>query len=346
MCDVFSPLKIKNLQLGNRLVMPPMALDIASEQGEVTGRLIEHYLLRARACSDAETNKLKENSRAGVGLVMIEHSFVNSGGRVHPCQLGIDDDALIPGLKLLVDKLHAENVPVGIQISHAGARALKYPVAPSSIHCSHLSRWKQTTKLEDVPHELSKLEIQQLVKDFVTAACRAKEAGFDLIEIHGAHGYLVNQFYSPLTNKRTDEYGGTLEKRLRFPLEIIRAVREAVGLEMPLFYRIGADDRLPGGNSIEDSAKAVPFMVDAGIDCLDLSGGICGYLKNGPEGFFAYMAEAIKPVTNIPVIITGGIKNVKTANRLITEKKADLVGVGRALLEDTDWARKAWQTFK
>lgn len=343
MGSLFSPLQIKNLLLRNRLVMPPMALDIATEHGVVTDQLIQHYLLRARAIPQGKCDRQAGMPCAGVGLVIIEHCYVTPWGRAHPRQLGMYDDVLIPGLKLLVQELHKEGVCVGVQISHAGARSPFSPVGPTRMDCPYLTRFGQNqTEKRDLPHGLTKREIRRLTDQFAQAALRAYRAGFDLVEIHGAHGYLLNQFYSPLTNQREDEYGGSLENRLRFSLEVMKAVRDAVGTETPVFYRLGADDRLPGGNRIEDSIQAVPPLVEAGVDCLDLSGGICGYLKSGPEGFFTYLAEAIKPVSRVPVLVTGGIRSVHTANRLIEENKADLVGVGRPLLDDPDWARKAW----
>lgn len=302
-----------------------MALDIATEKGEVTPKLIEHYRLRAK----------------GTGLIIVEHSYVNRFAQAHPCQLGIYDDELIPGLKHLAEEIHKEGVPVGIQISHAGARALSFPCGPSGIQSKYLSRFGQKDPIKG-SQKLSKDGIQQIVNYFAQAARRAQIAGFDFVEIHGAHGYLLNQFYSPLTNLRRDEYGGTLEKRLRFPIEVIKAVRGAIGENMPIFYRLGADDRLAGGNCIEDSIIAASLLREAGVDCLDLSGGICGYLKNGPEGFFAYMGKAIKPVLDIPVIITGGIKTGIKANEMIVDHSADLVGVGRALLQDPEWVYKEW----
>lgn len=340
---LFSSLRIRELVLKNRIVMPPMALDIATEQGEVTQKLVEHYLARARANPEMGREKLQGN-RAGLGLIIVEHAYVNSNGKGHPGQLGIYDDSLSDGLKELAAKIHREDVPVGIQISHAGARAFHEPSAPSGILSPYLSRFgqRQGEKPEELPKELSREELGQFVDDFARAARRAQLAGFDFVEIHGAHGYLLNQFYSPLTNVREDEYGGSLEHRLRFPLEIIEAVRKRVGPNMPLFYRLGADDRLPGGNKIQDSILAAPLLVEAGIDCLDLSGGICGYLKTGPEGFFSYMAKAIKPVVDVPVMVTGGIKTGSGANEIISSNTADLVGVGRALLADADWARKVW----
>lgn len=306
-----------------------MALDIASEKGEVTPNLIEHYRLRAQ----------------GTGLIIVEHSYVSRNGKAHPCQLGIYDDELIKGLEHLAKEIHREGTPVGIQISHAGARALMSPCGPSSVQSKYLARFGQKEPVKG-SKKLSRESIRQIVDEFAQAAYRAQLAGFDFVEIHGAHGYLLNQFYSPLTNLRYDEYGGTLEKRLRFPIEVVKAVRGAVGENMPIFYRLGADDRLAGGNSIEQSITAARLLQDAGVDCLDLSGGIGGYLKNGPEGFFAYMGKAIKPALDIPVIVTGGIKTGIKANEIIAEKSADLVGVGRSLLQDPEWAYKQWLKMK
>lgn len=340
MSDLCDPLKINNLILRNRLVMPPMALDIATEKGEVTPKILAHYSSRASSCM-------------GVGLIIVEHAMISPCGKAHPYQLGIYDDTLIPGLKLLVDEIHRKRTPAGIQINHTGARALyspsvsSTPFAPSPINCPHLSRSGQAEKRnEELPRELSVEEIKELTGKYAEAALRVKKAGFDLVEIHGAHGYLLNQFYSPITNRRSDTYGGNLENRLRFPLEVIKAVKKVVGPEMPVFYRLGADDRLPGGNQIEDSAKAVPLLEEAGVDCLDLSGGLGGYIKKGPEGFFTYLAEGIKPVAKVPVMVTGGIRNPFTAEQIVRTGKADLVGIGRALLTDPDWASKAWQTLR
>lgn len=325
---LFSPFIINNLTLNNRLVLPPMALDIATEHGKVTSQLLEHYISHA----------------TGVGLIITEHSYVSPGGKAHPRQLGIYDNSIIPGLKLLVDTIHLKGIPLGIQISHAGARALAAPVGPSATPKSRLPRYGDMHKQSSYQiQELSQEEIKQIVADFKEAAVRAKKAGFDLIEIHGAHGYLLNQFYSPLTNQRTDEYGGSLQKRLRFLLEVIHAVKDAAGPTIPVFYRLGADDRLPGGNTLEDSKKAVPYLVEAGVDCLDLSGGISGYLKDGSGGFFNYLAEGLKKVTNIPVLVTGGIKSPLMAEELVISGTADLVGIGRALLADPAWASQAWQ---
>jgi NADPH2 dehydrogenase len=346
MSQVFTSFKIKQLTLANRLVLPPMALDQATEHGEVTRKLLDHYLLRVR--SNPEKNFEAETFRARVGMIIVEHAYVCASGRAHSCQLGIDEDVLISGLQLLVKEIHKEGVPVGIQLSHAGARALNYPVGPSKISCPYLVRYgkDQATVLKESPRELSKGEIRQIVLKFAKAAERARKAGFDFLEIHGAHGYLLNQFYSPLTNQRSDEYGGNLERRLKFPLEVITAVKDVVGSAMPVFYRLGADDRIPGGNTVKDSIQAIPFFKEAGIDCLDLSGGLTGYPRKGPQGFFNYLAEALKAVTDIPILVTGGITDIKMAESLIKTGTTDLVGIGRALLADPQWVAKAWQKLR
>lgn len=303
-----------------------MALDIATKEGEVTDRLIQHYRLRSR----------------GPGLIIVEHSYVNPEGRAHTHQLGIYSDTLIDGLKRLAAEIHREGTPVGIQISHAGMRAMNSPTGPSNIRSRYLLRFGETKKnMKKEPSRKLNLEsIKKIVDDFAQAALRAQKAGFDFVEIHGAHGYLLNQFYSPLTNFRHDEYGGSLKQRLKITLEVIQAVRSAVGEDMPIFCRLGADDRLPGGITIEEGVTAAMLLREAGVDCIDLSGGICGYLKNGPEGFFTYMARRIKPVVDIPIMVTGGIKTGFAANEIIMDHSADLVGVGRALLHDPDWVQR------
>ncbi len=343
MANLWSSLKIKNLNLANRLVMPPMALDIASETGQVTNSMIDHYTARTPFSISRGTGA------QGLGLIIVEHSYVSKFGKAHPRQLGIYDDKQIPGLKKLADCIHKTGVPVGIQLSHAGARGMEYTAGPSSIPVPFLHRFAGGESLDDslstpadIPRQMGTREILQVVEDFAQGAARAQMAGFDLVEIHGAHGYLLNQFFSPLTNQRTDEYGGTLVNRLRLSLEIIHAIRDTVGADFPVFYRLGADDLLPGGNEIGQGAAAAKILENAGVDCLDISGGLGGYLRSGPEGFFGYMADAIKAVTEVPVLLTGGIKTAGFANQMVVAGNADLIGVGRTLLTDPDWANRAW----
>ncbi|WP_258360352.1 NADH:flavin oxidoreductase [Moorella sulfitireducens (nom. illeg.)] len=363
---LFSSLKIKDLSLPNRIVMPPMALGIATSRGEVSKEILDHYTLRAMAYRDGRpggplTKNDEQSARAGVGLIIVEHAYISREGQAHPQQLGIYDDGLLPGLTRLAAGIHAGGAVAGIQINHAGARILENAVAPSSIPLPFLPRRSLVTaqpqpggtatpgapsaSAGELPRELTVAEIKMLTEKFALAAIRAKKAGFDLVEIHSAHGYLLNQFLSPLTNRRRDAYGGSLENRLRFPLEIVRAVREAVGPAYPVFYRLGADDRMEGGLTLEESRRAVPMLEAAGVDAIDLSGGLGGYMQQGPEGFFLYMADAIKPVARVPVMVTGGIKTPQFADMVIRQGRADLVGIGRALLADPAWAHKAWVTL-
>ncbi|HWP97888.1 MAG TPA: NADH:flavin oxidoreductase [Syntrophomonadaceae bacterium] len=345
---LFSEIAINGISLHNRIVMPPMALAAASETGQVTQAQLGHYGLRARRYPVDSSGNSKKN--IGVGMVLVEHCYVNEDGKAHTGQLGIDQNDKISGLRDLAEAIHKEGAIAGLQISHAGARGITNPKAPTAMHIPFLYRPSpsaETPGPEAVGfrEQLEREEIEEIIEDFARAAWRAKEAGFDLVEIHGAHGYLLNQFYSPLTNKRSDKYGGSVDKRLRLALEVVQVVRRAVGPHYPVIYRLGADDRQVGGTNLQDSCIAAPLLVEAGVDCLDLSGGICGYLKDGPEGFFLYLADAIKPTVDVPILVAGGIKTAKFAAQAIEVGKVDMVGIGRSLLLDPQWCRKVWASI-
>lgn len=321
--NLLSSLEVKGLVLKNRIVMPPMANNMATEEGEITPRLVEHYLARAKA---------------EVGLLIVEHAYVVPMGRANKNQLGVHDDRVIQGLRELVDAVHAAGARIGSQITHAGGATTSevlgvIPEAPSPV---------QHPRGTEAPRELGIKELAALAGAFAAAARRVRAAGFDMVEIHGAHGYLLNQFYSPLTNKRKDDYGGDREKRLRFPLEVAEAVRREVGPDFPVFYRLGADDLMPGGLTAEDARFAAPRLVEAGVDLLDVSGGLGGSRPEGAKpGYFVPLAVAAKSVVQAPVLVTGGIREPEFADQIIRDGKADLVGIGRALLADPEWARKA-----
>jgi 2,4-dienoyl-CoA reductase-like NADH-dependent reductase (Old Yellow Enzyme family) len=195
----------------------------------------------------------------------------------------------------------------------------------------------------EMPTAMSKDDIKEVVNAFGKAAARVKEAGFDGVEIHSAHGYLLNQFFSPLSNKRDDEYGGSVHNRIRLHLEVIKIVREAVGENFPVLLRLAASDYKDGGITIEDSVIAAAEFEKAGVDVLDISGGFCGYTRPGVKepGYFSPLTEEIKKVVSIPVILTGGVKEAKDAEELLSEGKADLIGVARAIFKDSKWAEKA-----
>jgi len=191
--------------------------------------------------------------------------------------------------------------------------------------------------------EMSVQEIEGITVAFGQAANRAKSAGFDAVEIHGAHSTIPNTFTSPLTNKRTDRYGGNLENRMRLPLEIIAEIRRQVGTDYPILYRLGADDMTPGGLTIQDGRRIAVALVEAGVDVIDVSGGFVGSkhptLKG--QGYFIPMAEEIKRAARVPVICAGGITEPAYADRVVRERRVDMVAVGRAILDDPEWARKA-----
>jgi len=278
-----------------------------------------------------------------VGLVIVEHSYVAKDGKLSSKQLGIYDDALIKGLSNLAESIHAKGTPACMQITHAGRRANSsicgsQPVAPSAIPAS---------ESDEVPRELEKHEIEGLVKLYGEAARRACKAGFDAVEIHGAHGYLLNQFVSPLSNRRTDEYGGRFENRIGFPLEVVEEVRRVVGSDAPLLYRLGAYDGQEGGVTISECQAFARKLVEASINVVDVSGGLVGSDPVGPtsQGFFLPLAEMIKQAVEVPVIGVGGIKDPEFADEAIRQKRVDLVAVGRAILADPDWPLKAAKTL-
>lgn len=324
MSGLFSPIDIRGLKLKNKIVMPPMASYTGTEEGRITPETSEYY--RARAAG-------------GVGLIIVEHTYVLPSGRRHRRQLGLVSDAHVDFLRPLVDEIHRHGAGAVIQLTHAGARAAaevigQTPIAPSAVKAS---------SNEPPAVAMDAHQIDQVIEAFATCARRAANAGFDGVEVHGAHGYLLNQFMSPVTNSRTDEYGNGPEGRLLLPLRIICAVRQAVGPKLIIMYRLGVDDGVPGGITPEDALKIAPRLVDAGVDVLDISGGLRGYqpFEWKGEGFFADISSRVKAVCGAPVIVTGGIKSPAAADSIIGKSEADLVGIGRALLKDPDWAVKA-----
>ncbi len=325
MPNLLSPFVLKSISLRNRIVLPPMANNQSTDQGEIIPAMHEHYAERAMA---------------GVALVITEHSFVHPSGRANPRQVAIDRDERIPGLRALAHTIKAAGAAAAIQITHAGSNTTPATLGRTPLGASAVPHPKQPGGV--IPQALAVEEIQEIVQAFAAAAVRAQQAGFDAVEIHGAHGYLLNQFYSPLTNRREDDWGGSPENRLRLPLAVTRAVRSAVGPTYPVFYRLGADDLIPGGLTVADALYAAPHLVEAGVDLLDITGGLGGYRPEGAgPGYFVSHAVAIKAVTPVPLLVTGGITAPDLADRLVREGKTDLVGIGRALLADPLWAKKA-----
>lgn len=326
MSQLLEPLIIGKLPLHNRLVMPPMATAKAGADGEMTEALIDYYA--------------EKSAGGALGLVITEHCYITMQGRNRVGQPSIADDATVAGWKRLVDVLHANGSKAVMQVNHAGGATTREATGLETVAPSDVT---SPVGPGEIPRPLTTTEIATIVGEFARVARRVKEAGFDGVEIHAAHGYLLNQFFSPLTNLRTDEYGGDTMGRIKMHLEVIAAVRAAVGDDFPVLLRLGAVDYLEGGSRIEDATLAAAEFERAGVDMLDITGGITGFMRpdHTEPGYFSDVTEAIKQVVSVPVILTGGVAEPRQAEELLASGKADLIGVGRAILKDSDWARRA-----
>ena len=311
---------INSLVLRNRVVMPPMATGKA-DHGMPDDDLAAYYAARAGATA----------------LIIVEHAYISPEGMAHDTQLSMADDSVIPAYRKLTEAIRSRGAAVFAQINHAGAKARDSglpAISPSGVPLGADA---------PAPQEMTMADIERVKACFVSAALRAKEAGFDGVEIHSAHGYLLNQFYSPLTNHRTDAYSGqTLAGRTRLHVEVLQAVRAAVGPDYPVAIRFGACDYLEGGSQIEDIPEASRIFAEAGADLLDISGGLGGYVIKGrtQPGWFDELSRPAKESVQIPVLLTGGITTGAEAEKLLQENAADLIGVGRAMLKTADWTER------
>jgi len=325
---LFSPITIGNLEIENRIVMPPMATNFGDSNGFVTDDIIAYYAERARG---------------GVGYITVEHTAIRVDGRAFPTMLMIGTDDHVEGFRKLADAIHRENGKVFIQINHAGRQTSSQTtgqpiIAPSAVRCP---------LREETPKALSEAQIKDLIGDFARAAARVRAAGADGVEIHMAHGYIINQFLSPLVNQRTDDYGGVLENRMRMALETLQAVRKQVGADFPISCRISADEYMEGGLRLADSRQIAKALENNGADVIHVSA--CQSSSPFPliphyyldEGAFVHLAAGIKSAVDIPVITVGRIRNPQMADRIVAEGKADLVSMGRALIADPYLPRKA-----
>jgi len=327
---LFEPGFLGTLEVKNRLIMPAMGTRLANESGGVSQRQIDYYTERAKG---------------GIGAIITEVTCVDHPlGVTGPTNLTIHSNAYIAGHNELVEAVQTWGARIICQLVHAGRQTRPAsiggaaPVAPSAIPCKLLNI---------VPKELEVHEIEDIINKFVEAANRAKIAGYDGIEVHGAHGYLIGGFMSASSNQRNDDYGGNLEKRMNFPLAIIRGIRKTVGSGYPILFRLSADEFVEDGLSLEESKDVAKMLEDAGVDALNVSAGTydslatCIEPMSYDEGWKVYLAETIKKSVHIPVIAVGVIRSPKTAERIIEEEKADFVALGRALLADPYWPKKA-----
>ena len=324
---VFSPLTIRGMTLKNRVVMMPMGSDFAGHDGELSDEHIKYYELRARG---------------GTGLIMVENVCVKyPEGSNGTTQLRLDKDCYIPRLFTLTEACHRQGALMGIQINHAGASAMSSRIGMQPVSASRFP----SKAGGEIPRGLSKEEIASIAKDYGTAAKRAVNAGFDVVEIHAGHSYLISQFLSPTTNDRTDEFGGSAENRARFCRMVIDEVRKAVGPRVPISLRLSVDELVEGGNTVEDCLEYLEYLNDE-VDIYDTSAGLnasiqyqidANYLE---DGWRSYMAKAVRDKFGKPTIAIGNIRDPKIADDILARGDADLIGMGRGLIADPEWVNK------
>ncbi len=329
--NLFSPIKIGKLEIKNRIVLPPMTLGYGMPGGTVTERHHDYYIARAKG---------------GAGLIQTEAIVLNPQRTFGLAPLGLWEDEQIPGWKKLADDVHSYGTKLAGQLFDPGPECIEMltgiqPAGPSAVPGASIFR--------SLPRELTTEEVGGVVNDFANAVARAKEAGLDMIEIHAAHGYaMVGSFLSPFLNKRTDKYGGSLEGRMQFLLEIIQASRDKVGRDFPLIVRMSGEERRTGGRVIHESQYIASILEDASIDGFEISGGTVPSVMWGvvapsgtPLALNAQYSEAVKQVVDVPVICVGRINTPKLAEFIIKSGKADMVSMGRALNADPELPNKA-----
>jgi 2,4-dienoyl-CoA reductase-like NADH-dependent reductase (Old Yellow Enzyme family) len=334
--ELQEPIIIGGTRVPNRIVLASMTTRLADKDGSVTDGLIAYY--RARV-------------RGGVGLVTVEMASPEQVGRHRFSELGIFDDGFLPGLTRLVDALRSErdDVRLSIQLGHAGSRARSavsglQPIAPTSLPTTVFEVEQETIH----PDEMTEEQIEETIESYVSAAARAQRAGFDFVELHGAHGYLISQFLTPFENRRTDAYGGTLANRARFPLEVIKRIKQDVP-GLPVIFRIGVEDFFQGGMTPEAGVLVAAWAAEAGADAISVTAGHYRSLPNAermippmkyPVGEFLPLAARVKAAVSVPVIGVGRLGDPQVAAEAVASGKIDLVALGRPLLADPEWVRK------
>lgn len=311
-------LRVGGVELEGRIALPPM--ETKRRPRGLTGEaLVEHY--RAIAANPH------------VALVIVEHAYVHESGKASPGQLSIARVEDIPGLARLAEAVHGADpqAKAFVQISHAGLHTSPAVTGSALLAPTGDGLESQT---------LSVADIAQVVAWFADAAGRAQEAGFDGVEVHSAHGYLLNEFYSPLANRRDDAYGAqSVASRVRIHVEMLAAIREVVGDGYPVAVRLGASDYVDGGSTIADGIEAAALLGQAGADLIDVSGGMRGFMwgMRHEPGWFADASAPIRERVSVPVMVTGGVHRLKQAQALLDEGAADIIGIGRALYNNPRW---------
>jgi 2,4-dienoyl-CoA reductase-like NADH-dependent reductase (Old Yellow Enzyme family) len=324
---LFSSIKIGPVEVRNRIVMLPMGTLLAEADGRPSDALINYYAARAKG---------------GVGLIIGEITIAHRSGK-GPHILSLYDDTYIQAWKKLADTVHAHGAKIFPQLAHQGRETTSSNTGTSLLAASPIP----CPCMKEMPKELTKEEIEDIAEGFGESARRAKEAGCDGVEVHGAHGYLVCNFLSPWSNKRTDEYGGSLNGRMRFPLEIINKIRAKCGNDFPISFRISSDEMVPGGLVPEETRMIASMLAEAGVNIIDISRANYGSLRwifppcGTPIALNANFTGMLKQVLDVPILLGHRISNPLVAEQLLIGEKADLIGMGRALIADPDLPRKA-----
>jgi NADPH2 dehydrogenase len=329
MNNLFSEISISNKKFSNRIVLPPMATEKANIHGEINDDIVNYY---------------HNMAQTGISLLIMEHCYVMEEGKLNNKQISISKDSDVNGHKRVVNAIHDSKIFTALQINHAGSNksenVFDIIYGPSSV---------KNPKNEIIPEELTIQKIAEIVKAFGDAGRRAKESGYDMVEIHSAHGFLINQFLSPLTNIRKDKYGGDTNKRMLVLKEIVEEIRGKTGKEYPIMVRLGISDNPPNaiiyknGLSLKYGIEIAKVLESLNIFILDISGGMCGSRPSAvnEDDYFVHFAKEAKLEIKTPLIITGGIINPENANNIIKSGYSDFVGIGRALVADNDWVKKA-----
>jgi 2,4-dienoyl-CoA reductase-like NADH-dependent reductase (Old Yellow Enzyme family) len=331
---LLTPARIGPVEIKNRIVMPPMTTRTADDEGFVTDDCLAYYLARVRG---------------GTGLITVEMASPEKVGRHRRREIGIYDDCFIPGLRRLTDAIHRGGAKVSIQLGHAGGHTRadicgETPIAPSAIAHPVYEITFETI----VPQEMTKARIDETIAAHVAAAQRARTAGFDCVEIHAAHGYLISQFHAPFENRRRDEYGGSLENRARFGLEVLRAVKAAVP-DVGVVYRLSVEDFFPGGLPYAEGRQIAIWAAAACADALHVTAGhyrsrpsaqVVLPPMNFPEATFLDYAAEVRKRVGVPIIAVGRLGDPATAERAVSQGKADFIALGRSLIAEPDWVEK------
>ncbi|MBT3363787.1 MAG: NADH:flavin oxidoreductase [Chloroflexi bacterium] len=326
--DLFAPYKIKNLKIKNRFMRSATWDGSADDSG---------------AASDASVDIYNQLGRGGVGLIITGFAFTSSLGQAMQGQYGAHSDEMLPGLQKLVQAAHSGGAKIALQIVHAGIASgyLQHTKTP----CQAVSPMPDVNR----PHkQMSDSEIEDIIDGFAAAALRAKDAGFDAAQLHGAHGYLMSQFLSPVNNHRTDKWGGSPENRRRFHIEVIRRIRQAVGPDFPLMIKFGVMDDAPGGLSLDEGMETARSMIAEGIDSIEVSGGIgsppLGADESTPEhAFYRQRAAALKKAVSVPVMVVAGIRSLKLAQDIVDSDDADMISMCRPFIREPGLINR-WQS--